>query len=53
MPIHSTRPSKKVKMHSETVVEANPNLVRIDHRLHTLVQHIELLNYVNPINIEQ
>ena len=39
--------------HPKEVIATNPNLVRIDHRLNSLVQKIELLNYINPINIEQ
>ncbi|WP_034258192.1 flavohemoglobin expression-modulating QEGLA motif protein [Altibacter lentus] len=35
------------------LTEAHPNLFRIDQQLNKLVQKIELLNYVNPINIEQ
>lgn len=31
----------------------HPNLFRIDAQLNKLVKKIELLNYVNPINIEQ
>ncbi|MCB0456328.1 MAG: DUF1704 domain-containing protein [Flavobacteriaceae bacterium] len=30
-----------------------PNLFKIDAELHRLVQKIELLDYINPINIEQ
>ncbi|MEL6811772.1 MAG: tyrosine/phenylalanine carboxypeptidase domain-containing protein [Bacteroidota bacterium] len=37
----------------ETIVEIHPNLFRIDSNLNKLVKKIELLNYVNPINIEQ
>lgn len=33
--------------------QAHPNLYKIDHQLNKLVQKIELLNYINPINIEQ
>jgi uncharacterized protein (TIGR02421 family) len=40
-------------IHSEDVKKTNPNLFRIDNQLNNLVQKIELLNYVNPINIEQ
>jgi uncharacterized protein (TIGR02421 family) len=40
-------------LHSKEVIATNPNLVRIDHTLNTLVKKIELLNYINPINIEQ
>lgn len=35
------------------IVSSQPNLYQIDQNLHRLVQKIELLNYVNPINIEQ
>jgi len=38
---------------SETLQQTYPNLFTIDSNLHKLVQHIELLNYINPINIEQ
>ena len=37
----------------EFLKQTNPNLYRIDDRLNELVQRIELLNYINPINIEQ
>jgi uncharacterized protein (TIGR02421 family) len=37
---------------TEAIIETNPNLFRIDHNLNQLVQRIELLNYINPINIE-
>jgi len=40
-------------IHSEDVKKTNPNLFRIDNQLNNLVQKIELLNYINPINIEQ
>ncbi|GHC50265.1 flavohemoglobin expression-modulating QEGLA motif protein [Ulvibacter litoralis] len=40
-------------IHSEVIQIEHPNLFRIDSRLHKLVQKIELLNYINPINIEQ
>ncbi|MFC7357155.1 flavohemoglobin expression-modulating QEGLA motif protein [Jejudonia soesokkakensis] len=36
----------------EAIIETHPNLFKIDHTLNKLVQRIELLNYVNPINIE-
>lgn len=36
----------------EAIIETHPNLFRIDSNLHKLVQRIELLNYINPINIE-
>jgi uncharacterized protein (TIGR02421 family) len=34
-------------------VDTYKNLKHIDNSLHRLVQRIELLNYINPINIEQ
>lgn len=37
----------------EFLKQTNPNLYRIDNQLNELVQRIELLNYINPINIEQ
>jgi uncharacterized protein (TIGR02421 family) len=37
---------------TEAIIETNPNLFKIDHNLNQLVQRIELLNYINPINIE-
>ncbi len=37
----------------ETITEAYPNLFQIDQTLDRLVKKIELLNYVNPLNIEQ
>ncbi|PQB04375.1 flavohemoglobin expression-modulating QEGLA motif protein [Aureitalea marina] len=37
----------------ETIITEHPNLFKIDARLNKLVKKIELLNYVNPINIEQ
>lgn len=40
-------------MYPEIVKETFPNVVAIDHNLNQLVKKIELLNYVNPINIEQ
>ena len=40
-------------MHTEEIVSIHPNLFRIDKHLNKLVQRIELLNYINPINIEQ
>lgn len=40
-------------MYPEIIVELHPNLFRIDTSLHNLVKRIELLNYVNPTNIEQ
>lgn len=38
---------------TEELKETHPNLYRIDQSLHKLVQKIELLNYINPTNIEQ
>lgn len=38
---------------TEELIETNPNLYKIDRELHQLVQKIELLDYINPINIEQ
>lgn len=40
-------------MRPETIIETYPNLFRIDNHLNQLVQKIELLNYINPTNIEQ
>lgn len=37
----------------ETIINDHPNLFKIDKHLNKLVQKIELLNYINPINIEQ
>lgn len=37
----------------ESIVVEHPNLFRIDSNLNKLVKRIELLNYINPINIEQ
>ncbi len=37
----------------ETIVKAHPNLFKIDANLNRLVHKIELLNYINPVNIEQ
>lgn len=34
-------------------IDTYKNLKHIDNSLHRLVQRIELLNYINPINIEQ
>jgi len=34
------------------VVTAHQDLFDIDNNLHRLVQKIELLNYINPLNIE-
>ena len=36
----------------EAIIETHPNLFKIDYNLNKLVQKIELLNYINPINIE-
>jgi uncharacterized protein (TIGR02421 family) len=38
---------------SNPLIEQHPNLFQIDFNLNKLVQKIELLNYINPINIEQ
>ncbi len=38
---------------TEALKDIYPNLVAIDRSLHELVKKIELLNYINPINIEQ
>lgn len=37
----------------DTLEEVYPDIFEIDRNLHQLVKKIELLNYVNPINIEQ
>ncbi|MAZ73747.1 MAG: hypothetical protein CMC70_11450 [Flavobacteriaceae bacterium] len=37
---------------AEAILQSHPNLFKIDFNLNKLVQKIELLNYVNPINIE-
>lgn len=37
----------------ESIIENHPNVSRIDKYLNNLVKKIELLNYINPINIEQ
>ncbi|MBT8255301.1 MAG: flavohemoglobin expression-modulating QEGLA motif protein [Bacteroidia bacterium] len=37
----------------ESIVVEHPNLFRIDSNLNKLVKRIELLNYINPVNIEQ
>jgi len=39
--------------HTQAIIETYPNLFRIDYNLNKLVQKIEVLNFVNPINIEQ
>lgn len=38
---------------TNSFIETYPNLFQIDAELHRLVQKIELLNYINPTNIEQ
>ncbi|MAO08358.1 MAG: hypothetical protein CL596_06570 [Alteromonas sp.] len=38
---------------TEELVDTYPNLYKIDRELHKLVQKIEMLNYINPTNIEQ
>ncbi|WP_432410609.1 flavohemoglobin expression-modulating QEGLA motif protein [Rasiella sp. SM2506] len=37
---------------AEEIIQQHPNLFKIDFNLNKLVQKIELLNYINPINIE-
>ena len=37
----------------ETIIITHPDLFKIDSNLNNLVKNIELLNYINPINIEQ
>ena len=37
----------------QAIIDIHPNLFKIDADLNRLVQKIELLNYINPINIEQ
>lgn len=37
---------------AEAIIQQHPNLFKIDFNLNKLVQKIELLNYINPINIE-
>ncbi|PKA84209.1 uncharacterized protein (TIGR02421 family) [Ulvibacter sp. MAR_2010_11] len=37
----------------EALLDVHPNLFRIDNNLNNLVQKIELLDYINPVNIEQ
>jgi len=39
--------------HIQANIDTYPNLFRIDYNLNKLVQKIEVLNFVNPINIEQ
>ncbi|RFN58107.1 flavohemoglobin expression-modulating QEGLA motif protein [Marixanthomonas ophiurae] len=39
--------------HTQAIIDSYPNLFRIDYNLNKLVQKIEVLNFVNPINIEQ
>lgn len=38
---------------SEAIKSTYPNLIRIDNNLNGLAHKIELLNYINPVNIEQ
>lgn len=37
----------------EAIKNLHPNLFQVDNNLNRLVQKIELLNYINPINIER
>lgn len=37
---------------AQELIQVHPNLFKIDFTLNKLVQKIELLNYINPINIE-
>lgn len=37
---------------AQALIQEHPNLFKIDYTLNKLVQKIELLNYINPINIE-
>lgn len=37
----------------ETIIESFPNLFKVDSNINRLVKKIELLNYVNPVNIEK
>lgn len=37
----------------EAITAQHPNLVRIDNNLNNLVKNIEMLDYINPLNIEQ
>lgn len=37
----------------ETIIITHPDLFKIDSNLNNLVKNIELLNYINPINIEK
>ncbi len=46
-------PTKCSMTYPETIIETHPNLFRIDANLDRLVKKIELLNYINPTNIEQ
>jgi len=39
--------------YTDAIVNTHPNLCKIDANLDKLVKKIELLNYINPINIEQ
>lgn len=48
-----TSPTKCSMTYPEAIVNTYPNLFRIDANLNNLVKKIELLNYINPINIEQ
>lgn len=38
---------------TNSIINTYPNVFRIDYNLNKLVQKIEVLNFVNPINIEQ
>lgn len=48
-----TAPTTPNMGYPNTLLETNPHLAKIDFNLNQLVQKIELLNYINPINIEQ
>ncbi len=37
----------------QSIIDNHPNLHRIDNNLNNLVKRIEMLDYINPINIEQ
>ena len=37
----------------QSIIDNHPNLHRIDSNLNNLVKRIEMLDYINPINIEQ
>lgn len=39
--------------YSELVFKTDPNVFKIDRNLNNLVKRIELLNYINPVNIER